>query len=334
MGLIGERVRVATSIRPRGHESVNTFATVVDRSGDDVEERRERRGLRLSAVASAVLGVVGVVWGLAAQAQALLLDGVYGVIGTVLTLATIRAARLVSAGPTPRYPFGREALGPLMVGIQGLVLLGTLLYASVDAVLTIRAGGSEAAVGSALVYALVSLLLSIGLLAYLRRLASTSELVGAEAAQWTAGAVLSGVLAVGFGLATVLEGSDADDVVPYIDPVLVLVVSCLLVVTPLRMIRTALRELLEAAPDPAITEPIVDAVAEVRTVQGLPVPTLRIGKLGRKVYVDLDFIVEPGEWDIGDADIVRRELIDRLTEPGRLLWVNVEFHTDPTWDDA
>ncbi len=312
---------------------VNIVASV-DQSDGGIEARRERRSLRSSAIASALLGVVGVVWGLAAEAQAVLLDGAYAVIGTGLTVATLRAAQLVNAGPTPRYPFGREALGPLMVGVQGLVLLGTLLYASLDAVLTIRAGGGDTAVGSALIYALVSLLWSIGLLIYLRRVASTSELVGAEAAQWTAGAVLSGVLAIGFGVATVLDDSDAEGAVAYIDPVLVLIASCLLVVTPLGMIRSAMLELLEAAPDPVVAQPIVDAVAQVRTEQGLPEPTLRISKLGRKLYIDLDFVVEAGHWDIGVADIVRRELINRLRAPGRLLWVNVELHTDPNWNDT
>jgi predicted Co/Zn/Cd cation transporter (cation efflux family) len=296
------------------------------------EAGKERLGLRLSAAASAVLGGIAVIWGLAVQSQALLLDGVYALIGTALSLVTLHAARLVAAGPTPGYPFGREALGPLMVGVQGLVLLGTLLYASVAALLTIRSGGSEAAVGSALVYALLSLALSVGLLALMRRVGTTSELVGAEAAQWRAGAVLSGVLALGFGLAVVLTRVDVDTVVPYIDPVLVLAATAMLISTPLRMMRTSLRELLEAAPDPSVTKPVADAVAAVRQEFGLPKPAMRIGKLGRKLYIELDFLVEPGLWDVGDADLVRRDLLDRLAQPGRLVWVTVELHTDPTWD--
>ncbi|MGB9374277.1 MAG: cation transporter [Jiangellales bacterium] len=58
------------------------------------------------------------------QSQALLLDGVYALIGTALSLLTLHAARLVAAGPTSRYPFGREALGPLMVGVQASSSLG------------------------------------------------------------------------------------------------------------------------------------------------------------------------------------------------------------------
>lgn len=57
-------------------------------------------------MATAVLGAIGVAWGIAADSQMILLDAVHAVIG-----------------------------------IQGWVLLATLLYAAVEAVLTIRDGG-------------------------------------------------------------------------------------------------------------------------------------------------------------------------------------------------
>jgi len=98
------------------------------------------------------------------------------------------------------------------------------------------------------------------------------------------------------------------------------------------VMRTSLRELLEAAPDRSITKPIADAVALVRQYLGLPEPDLRIGKLGRKLYIELDFVVGPGTWDLGAADRVRRDLLHRLAQPGRLLWVNVELRTAPDWD--
>jgi predicted Co/Zn/Cd cation transporter (cation efflux family) len=58
-----------------------------------------------------------------------------------------------------------------------------------------------------------------------------------------------------------------------------------------------------------------------------------MGKLGRKVYLEIDYLVGPGA-EIGTADLVRRDLIERLNEPGRLLWINVELHTDPQWDEV
>ncbi len=294
---------------------------------------RENRALRLSAAAALVLAVVSIVWGLAVESQVILFDGLYSIIGFVLSWFGLRASALVAAGPTPHYPFGREALAPLVVAIQAIVLLGTFGYASVDAVGVILAGGGETEIGSALVYSVLTLVASLGLRAALAKRAQGSDLVAAEVTQWAASVVLGVALVIGFAVALAIQSTSLSGLAPFVDPVLVLVAAVLILPTPLRMLRASFRELLEGAPDPAVTDPINAAIALAQAEFGLPTPTTRIGKLGRKVYIELDFLVGADEdWAVDDADRVRRRLMADLTQPGRLLWVNVELHTDPAWD--
>ncbi len=300
---------------------------------DTQVDQRESLGLRISAFAALALAAVGIVWGLAAESQVILFDGIYSIVGFVLSWFGLRAAALVAAGPTPTYPFGREALAPLVVATQALVLAGTFGYAAVDAVGVILSGGSETEVGSALVYSLLSLIAAVVVRQMLVRWREGSDLVSAEVDQWHAGVVLGVAMVIGFAVAVALQGSAWSNVAPFIDPVLVLIAAGLILPTPVRMLRQAFRELLEGVPDPSVTDPIHAAIADVRTEFGLPEPTARIGKLGRKVYVELDFLVGDDQgWVLDDADRVRRSLITLLAEPGRLLWVNVELHTDPGWD--
>ena len=296
-------------------------------------DRGEALGLRISAVAALALAVVGIVWGLAAGSQIVLFDGVYSIVGFVLSWFGLRAAALVAAGPTPAYPFGREALAPLVVAAQALVLAGTFGYAAVDAVGVILGGGSETEVGSALVYSVLSLLAAVVVVQVLVRWRAGSDLVAAEVDQWQAAVVLGVAMVIGFAVAVGLQGSAWSHLAPFVDPVLVLVAAGLILPTPVRMLRQSFRELLEGVPDPTVTDPIHAAISRVRTGFGLPEPTTRIGKLGRKVYLELDFLVgEDQGWVLDDADRVRRELIETLARPGQLLWVNVELHTDPGWD--
>jgi cation diffusion facilitator family transporter len=292
---------------------------------------RERRLLRVSIAGAIAFAVLGVLWGWWAESQVILLDGLYALIGLALGLLSLRAARLVEAGPTPKYPFGREALAPLMVGIQGMVLLGTFGFAAFDAVGVIMEGGSETALGSALVYAIVSLVGAVGFWWYLKTRARESELVQAEAAQWAAGWVLSAGMFVGFGIGLILKQTQWAWLAAYADPVLVLLATAVILPTPLRMIKQMYSELLEGTPSAEVAEPIRVAVSEVSRAHGLPDPTLRMGKLGRKLYLELDYLVHE-EWSIGEADEVRRELMATLSEPGRLMWINVELHSDPNWD--
>ncbi len=295
--------------------------------------RRESAALRISAFAALGLAVIGVIWGLAADSAVILFDGVYSVIGFVLSWFGLRAAALVEAGPTPTYPFGREALAPLVVAVQALVLAGTFAYASLDAVSVILDGGSQTQIGAALAYSVLSLLVSVVVRSLLVRRQAGSDLVAAEAAQWQAGVVLGVALVVGFGIAAAMAAAGLDAVAPYMDPVLVLVAAVLILPTPVRMLRQSFRELLEGVPGREVTDPIHASIAAVRSEMGLPKPTTRIGKLGRKVYLELDFLVGADQgWTVNDADRVRRRLLGDLARPGQLLWINVELHTDPAWD--
>ena len=300
-------------------------------STTDDSLRVERRMLGVSSIAAVVFAVLGIGWGWVAQSSVILLDGAYALIGLGLGRLSLHAARLVAAGPTPKYPFGREALAPLMVGIQGMVLLGTFGFASFDAVGVMLEGGSETAVGSALGYAVVSLIGSVGLWWYLRARAAESELVQAEASQWAAGWVLSAGMLVGFGVALLLEQTSLAQFAAFADPVLVLLASAVILPTPLRMITQMYTELLEGRPPTQVREPIEQAVLAVSVAHGLPEPTIRLGKLGRKLYLELDYLVDD-EWAVGEADLVRRQLLTDLSEPGRSLWINVELHCDPLWD--
>ncbi|EQM33670.1 hypothetical protein N601_09785 [Rhodococcus erythropolis DN1] len=103
---------------------------------------RERKALRYSLVVATALAVVAAFWGWISQSQVILLDGVYALIGMVLTALSLRVSRIADSGPTARFPFGKEALIPVVIAVQGMALLATLAYAAVEAVRVILAGGA------------------------------------------------------------------------------------------------------------------------------------------------------------------------------------------------
>jgi predicted Co/Zn/Cd cation transporter (cation efflux family) len=290
----------------------------------------ERAALIGSIVASLVSGALAVVWGVLSGARIILFDGAYALIGIGIAGLSLRIARAVAAGPTRRFPFGRDGLTPLMVVGQGVALAATLFYAGTDAVAVIREGGTEVAPGNVAAYGAVTGLISLAAAWWLRRRAPGSDLVDAEAQQWRADAVLSAVMVagalVGFGL---LAGGRAD-LADYVDPVLVLVACAVLLPTPLRLLRSGTVELLEGEPPAEITAAVHGTVDDVRRRFGLDEPIVRLHKLGRKLYVEVDFVVEPGEWDVSEEDAVRRAVAEGLDPLGLDVWAYVELTTDRT----
>ncbi|GEL94045.1 cation transporter [Cellulomonas composti] len=291
-------------------------------------KRAERRALIGSIIGAGVVGILAMVWGIAAQSRVLLFDGAFVLLGIVLSALSLAASRAAAIAPSARFPFGRQAITPIAIAIQGAALLGTLLYAAADAIGIILDGGSDVAAATVAAYGIVTMLVSLALARWLGRTAPDSDLVAAEVAQWRAGAVLSLVYAAGAGVALLLSAWSLDDIVRYVDPGLVLLACVVLVPIPIRLLRAAGLELMEAAPPPEVTEAIDQAVRDVRGQFELPEPLVRATKLGERLYIEVDFLVTPGDWDVSDEDRVRRALVGRLEALGYELWANVELTTD------
>ena len=303
-----------------------------DTSGRDVlvaaRRERERRALTLSLWFSIVLGVAAVLVGLLTGTRIIVFDGAYMGIGLLLTWISLRAARAAAGGPTPRFPFGRDALAPLVVVIQGLALAGTLIAAAGDAIIVIRDGGTPVEPWTIGIYGALTAAFGFAIALWLPRAAPQSDLVAAEVAQWRAGAGLSLVMVVGAVAAGVLGATPARGLVEFVDPVLVLVACAMLATIPLRLIRSGVNELLEGAPTAEMAAEIDRAVLAVQQRFGLPEPVVRAGKVGQKVYLEVDFVIDAAEWDVRAEDEVRRAVLDGLAHLGMDVWASVSLTAD------
>jgi predicted Co/Zn/Cd cation transporter (cation efflux family) len=69
------------------------------------------------------------------------------------------------------------------------------------------------------------------------------------------------------------------------------------------------------------------AVHQVCSQFALGEEELRMTKVGRKFYVEVDFVVSP-DWTVRQSDDVRIALKQRLGELQHDLWLTVEFTAD------
>ncbi|WP_167510514.1 cation diffusion facilitator family transporter [Paenarthrobacter nitroguajacolicus] len=295
----------------------------------DGQLRSEGRALRFSLWASAVVAAGALILGIASGTRIIVFDGAYMGIGLVLSAISLKASSASAAGPTRRFPFGRDALTPLVVLIQGIAVAATLLVAVSDAVVVIRDGGSPVSAAVIAIYGAITAAIGFATAWWMRRAAPDSDLVGAEIAQWRAGAILSLMMLLGAGVALVLQGMGLAEVALYVDPVLVLVACLILAYIPIGLIRAGLNELLEGAPSKEIDAAITAAVQAVRNEFGLEQPLVRSGKVGRKLYVEVDFVVAGSAWTVGEEDSVRRAVVAALAPLGLEVWAYVALTASP-----
>jgi predicted Co/Zn/Cd cation transporter (cation efflux family) len=284
----------------------------------------ERHSLLWSMVITAVLGVLGVIWGVVSESQMILLDGVYAVLGLLVTWLLLMASGLAQAEPSHRYPYGRESLTPLVIGVQGFVLLATLGYAAFDATLTIREGGSTVDPGWAIVYSVLTTVGSVATWLWLRSRARHSDVLGSESTAWKVGALRGVGMIAGFTLMAAIAGTSLDDLVPYIDPIMVLVTCAVFIPAPIGMVRVTIVELLEGAPSAEVQQPVLEAVEQVRARFDLDEPTVLMSKVGPKLYVEVNGVVD-ADVTVAQEHDVRLALGERLNLLPYDVWLTAEF---------
>lgn len=289
----------------------------------------ETRALTFSMIASGVLGAGAVIWGIVSGATVILFDGVYMLAGILLVGISLLSARAAASEPTAEFPFGRHAATPLAVVLQGAALIGTVIFGASDAISVILRGGSEAPAAQVVAYGATAFVASVIVLLILRRPARQSSLVYAERIAWRSGALLSLVVVVGGSIGVALMSGGNPTLAAYIDPVLVLLASALIAPLAIGLVRDGLRQLLEAAPSADTRESITRIVEHARAEHGLPTPFVRSTALGRRLYVEVDFVVTHDAWRIEDEDQVRHTIIEELGALDYDVWANIALTADP-----
>ena len=295
-------------------------------------QQAERRGFIVSIVIAVVLSAAALLLGLFTATRVLVFDGAYGVVGIAVSWASLTASGIASRDPNGRYPFGRQALVPVIVVVQGIATLATILFGAGDAIIVIAAGGKPVDAGVVVGYSAVSAIVSFMFAIWLRRQAAGSDMLAAEAVAWRAGGIRGLILTVGAGIALVMAALGATAALNYVDPVLVLLSCVLLAPMPFRLLKHGMNELLEGAPSAELAREVDAAAETIRARFDLQGSQTRCTKVGRKLSVEVVYLALSGT-TIAQVDEVRHALLAELRRDDRDVWATIEFTSDPALVD-
>lgn len=297
--------------------------------------QEERRALVLSVVVSLSVGCAAIFFTYRSSSQAILLDGVFNLTYFLTGLFTLRVARLLQEPGDEEFPFGFAYFEPLINGIKGCLVLGVSLFAFVDAVRSLVGGGRAIAAGPAIFYAICAT--SAGWIAYFgtRRAAerARSPLVAADSRNWLINAAISMAVLLAFLSMLVIRTVGAEYLLPYVDPVLVVVLVAVTIWVPVRQTWQALMEILNRAPSHEVRTRVRSVVEA--SLGDMPVRTLfvRVVQPGRTRYVSAHVVLPQGYDAPGIAalDDLREKTYKALQadHPGAIL--DMVFTADERW---
>lgn len=293
--------------------------------------RVERNAILVTVFGNLLMASLGIGFAIATQSQAILLDGVYSLIGFGLALFGVRVSALVLRPDNEQYPFGYVAYEPILNFIKGLLIGSVSIFALIAAVISIATGGREISEGIALAYAIGATFLCFLFAFLLKRTLKRVEspLVRTDLHNWLVDGGVSLAVGVAFLTAIVLPRFGLSTWAPFVDPVITGLVCLLLLPIPFKIIRENWSQIVaRSAPDHLIRE-IEDLLSD--SLQGTEIlrRELRVIESGRTFLVHLYLQVE--DMTIDECDVLRDRIWENLKKRYPHPALDMSFTKNPKW---
>ncbi|ARO14520.1 cation diffusion facilitator family transporter [Ketogulonicigenium robustum] len=303
----------------------------------------EQTILRRSIIATFIIAAYGVTLGLWSGSAAVIFDSAYSLVDASMTVLSLTVASLILRSAAPdglsnrlrsRFSMGFWHLEPLVLALNGMMLILISAYGLMNAIISIGHGGRQPDFGIGLIYAATSLFVYFGMMAWEighnRRI--KSEFIALDIRSWMMGGSITAALLASFVIALALEGTRYAWMVPYVDPAILTVISLALLPLPIPIVRQAFAEIFLMTPMELKAE--VDAVAARAVAQhGFADYRAYVAKTGRGLQIELYFIVAPETPDrsLRAWDDLRTTIAAEIGHDSPDRWLTIVFTADPNW---
>lgn len=301
----------------------------------------EERLLKQSLVAILLVSILGIGFGILSGSFAILFDGVFSLVDAAMTVLSLFVARLITratlANGLPEHLHRRFSMGfwhlePMVLTLNATILLAVTLYAIFSAVMALLDGGRVMEFGPAMVYAAVVVMISVAMGWYEHRANRhiQSDFVRMDVHGWIMAGGVTMSLLIAFAIGFSLQDTAYAWLLPYIDPLVLLLVGLVLLPVPVGTLRRAASEVLLITPDDLLQK--VEQVADsVLASEGFIAHRAYVARAGRGTQIELYFIVPPDQPPrrLEDWDALRDHIGAAIGGDPRHRWLTIAFTTDP-----
>lgn len=296
----------------------------------------EKKMLIHSVILSIVFSIIGITAGLYTKSHMIMFDGLYSLIGVILSSFSYTSVKFMAKNEWKKFPFGKSIVEPLVIIVNYTAILLVLGGSVINSVYTIATGGVAVDPHAALTYSLFSSFACVVMYLHLRRQSKKhhSPLLTAESSQWLLDSFASLGVLVTFTLVIVLNRYQLfTEYLGYIDPLLVIIMAAGFARVPFKSIRLALRDVLGMSPEGELAKKLKDMTNEIEKKYHLKESFLRVTKRRKLLRVEIDFIVDENSLvqTIQEQDKIREELDRRMNPIKTEKWITIAFTSDRKW---
>ncbi len=298
--------------------------------------RTEQRTLALSLGAVAGVALLSLAWGVVIESDVVILNGVFSLVSLIGSVLYLTAARLVARPADRRFQYGYAHVEPLVTGANGLLVLVICIYAFINGIEGLRAGGDAVAAAGVVWFGAVSgvICLAVGTYEGLMARRTGSQLLRNDAREWLIDAAFSLVTLAGFALVWLLEEPWRSLWARYADSALVALLALLFMPVPLGVLRQTMRELLHTADaDRELASRVEAVLRAVAAEHDVASHTTHVAKVGRASFIEANIVAGPGFalQTVAQQDALRERIWRELGLPRDRAWLSIIVTADPRW---
>lgn len=296
----------------------------------------EQRLLVQSVIMAIVFAVIGIVTGVLAKSQMIIFDGLYSLVSVGLSALSLLAMKFMSKNDYKKYPFGKDIVDPLVVILEYSVILITISSSIIGAIKALLSGGRAVNLDVALWYSIISTVLCFVMYFQFKNKSKkfSSGILVAESSQWLFDAIASAGVLVTFIAVYIFKYFNIfNSFLPYIDPIMVIILGAGFARLPIISIGTALKEVLDMAPEGELAQELQNMINQIEKKYKFKESFLRVSKARKTLWVEVDFVVDKDSKiaTIQEQDLVREEISQKIHHLGYDKWLTVAFTVDRKW---
>ena len=299
-----------------------------------IQSQKEQFVLKISLYCAVILAIFGITYGIYIGSKAIIFDGLVAFLCVILILLSVSTSKFIYKEDDDIFQYGYMRFEPMVNLFKSLILLILCAYALINGIQEILDGGYEVKFDKAMLYSFFSMLLSIGIWLYTAYQAKIlgSPLISVDSLEWFIDSVLymGGFLV--FGAVWLFDKESQTIWARYLDPALLVLLSMILAVMPLKVFIKNLADLVMVAPKD-MDDKIDTLLQNISKKYNFSDYDTHVAKSGRFFMIEVNILM--GEsfkiQNIDEMDLIRDEIEQGLDIPSYKIWLSVSFTKNPKW---
>jgi len=293
--------------------------------GEQKRIKAEKRILNISMSGVVFFIIVEGIMALITSSQSILMDTIYGAADLLMIIISVKIIPLLYKPTSEKHPYGFSQMEAIFITIKGSMLAAVTVGLVMNNIQIMLKGGNHVPFTKIAIFELVVGFICCSILLLIIKLNKKleSSLVKAEIDAWIIDSVASMGLAVAFILPAIIHTDWMDNFAPYLDQVVAIILSALILPLPVKIAISGLKDLFLLAPDEETVTIIKEIGQGVLNRYNLEQTIYDVIKTGRKIWISIYFKSNNDVISVSMIQKARNELEGELKKEFSDLYVEL-----------